>query len=229
MNESKIVHETKEGLLKSSGDAKHPLKKIVGSAQTKKEQRKEIIILTGITTSQVNQAPKAKNPYPARVFLKAEGQGQDIPIFFRIKDPIKSKFRDFLDPNFIGTYEMEINQCPFCQGTLETKYYRKWCWNEKCLEEFRLFEKSGGWIKSKIKTGSYLEVKGYFDNPKNGSPRKSFTAYSYRLQSAPHSRAKEVYERAWAHFSRWQQKVKDFGAEIMNKREELEKVRNHDQ
>ena len=59
---------------------------IVGSTQTKNEQRKKLITLTGITTSQINQAPKAKNPYPARVFLKTEKQEQDIPVFFRIKD-----------------------------------------------------------------------------------------------------------------------------------------------
>ena len=43
-------------------------------------------ILRGYTTSQINQALKADNPYPARVFLKVENQEQDIPVFFRIKE-----------------------------------------------------------------------------------------------------------------------------------------------
>lgn len=47
---------------------------------------KELITLQGITTSQINQALKADNPYPARVFLKVDNQEQDIPVFFRIKD-----------------------------------------------------------------------------------------------------------------------------------------------
>jgi len=56
--------------------------------------------LIGITTSQINQALKADNPYPARVFLKedcATCQGEkrpcfhsypttDTPVFFRIKE-----------------------------------------------------------------------------------------------------------------------------------------------
>lgn len=76
-------------------------KKIFGSNQTKNEQKpKVLVILRGITSSQVNQAPKAKNPYPARVFLKrdcatcsAEKKQcfhsfptTDIPVFFRIKE-----------------------------------------------------------------------------------------------------------------------------------------------
>ena len=47
---------------------------------------KKVIILTGITTSQINQALKATNPYPARVFLRVDNQEQDIPVFFRIKE-----------------------------------------------------------------------------------------------------------------------------------------------
>ena len=46
----------------------------------------EQTILKGYTTSQINQALKANNPYPARVFLKVENQEQDIPVFFRIKE-----------------------------------------------------------------------------------------------------------------------------------------------
>jgi hypothetical protein len=46
----------------------------------------ELTTLKGITTSQINQALKATNPYPARVFLKVENEEQDIPVFFRIKD-----------------------------------------------------------------------------------------------------------------------------------------------
>ncbi|CAI2199371.1 20308_t:CDS:1 [Funneliformis geosporum] len=117
-------------------------KKIVGSTPTKNEQKSQgLVILRGITTSQINQALKAKNPYPARVFLKNDcaiclsekrqcfhsyNNTADIPVFFRIKD-------------------------------------------------------KESWIKPKIKTGSYLEVKGFFDNPKTGSFRQSFTALSYQL------------------------------------------------
>ena len=55
------------------------------------EQVEKLITLTGITTSQVNSGHKAHRtqgqyPYPARVFLKVEGQEEDIPVFFRIKD-----------------------------------------------------------------------------------------------------------------------------------------------
>lgn len=46
----------------------------------------QLITLKGITTSQVQQALKADNPYPARVFLKVDNQEQDIPVFFRIKE-----------------------------------------------------------------------------------------------------------------------------------------------
>src|SRR4051795_6385033 len=64
-------------------------KKITGSTPTKNEQAKrELMTLKGITTSQVNQALRAENPYPARVFLKVEGQEQDIPVFFRMKENI---------------------------------------------------------------------------------------------------------------------------------------------
>ena len=56
----------------------------VGS-ETQRPKR-ELVILRGTTTSRINQAPKAKNPYPARVFLKTDNQEGDIPVFFRIKD-----------------------------------------------------------------------------------------------------------------------------------------------
>ena len=54
-------------------------------------QKRELVILTGITTSQVNPGNKAHRthgqyPYPARVFLKVDNQETDIPIFFRIKE-----------------------------------------------------------------------------------------------------------------------------------------------
>src|SRR5436190_16895433 len=49
-----------------------------------RSKEKELITLTGITTSQINQALKADKPYPARVFLKVEEQEQDIPVFFRM-------------------------------------------------------------------------------------------------------------------------------------------------
>ena len=116
-------------------------KKIIGSAPTKKEQKKELVILRGTTTSQINQALKADNPYPARVFLKVEGQEQDIPVFFRMINSEKAvDFKPWL------TYSKEKS-----------------------------------WLRPKIPTNSRIEVKGYFDNPKNGSNRKSFTAYSYQI------------------------------------------------
>ena len=48
-------------------------------------KEKKLITLQGYTTSQINQALKADNPYPARVFLKIANQETDIPVFFRIK------------------------------------------------------------------------------------------------------------------------------------------------
>ncbi|MCE8163275.1 MAG: hypothetical protein I3273_03790 [Candidatus Moeniiplasma glomeromycotorum] len=184
MNESKTISPPQE-------------KKIVGSSnppQKLDQNKRELIILRGITTSQVNQALKAKSPYPARVFLKVEGQEQrslngfnkpleDIPVFFRIK------------------YEKDSCQfhygCPWC------------CDNEK-----------ESWIKPKIKTGSTIEVKGYFDNPKNGSSRKSFTATSFQLLPAEKERIKS---------SHFQEQVQEFGGEIMTKQQELEKIRNNGQ
>jgi hypothetical protein len=50
------------------------------------EKNPKLTVLTGITTSQINQALKANNPYPARVFLKVDNQETDIPVFFRIKE-----------------------------------------------------------------------------------------------------------------------------------------------
>jgi len=46
--------------------------------QPKKVENDNLIILTGITTSQINQALKADNPYPARVFLKVDNQEQEL-------------------------------------------------------------------------------------------------------------------------------------------------------
>ena len=115
---------------------------------------KQLITLTGITTSQINQALKAVNPYPARVFLKVENEEQDIPVFFRIKE-----------------------NCQF---------------HSHCSQDCRY----KSWIRPKIKTGSYLQVEGYFSALTN-SLRKSFTAYSYSLLNQE-LEAKEVmknYER----------------------------------
>ncbi|CAG8729712.1 4460_t:CDS:2, partial [Ambispora leptoticha] len=117
-------------------------------------QKRELIILRGITTSQINQALKANNPYPARVFLKVDNQEQDIPVFFRIK-------------------------------------------------------------------GSYLEVKGHFDNPKNGSDRPSFTATSYQLLD-PHLQGKFTLVQATQQLPHFEQEL----AQIKQTRELLE---NHDQ
>jgi len=82
--------------------------KVINKAPTQ-PKKVELTTLKGITTYQINQALKAKSPYPARVFLKlttkycqycqASGQKEcgyynencslsleDIPIFFRIKE-----------------------------------------------------------------------------------------------------------------------------------------------
>jgi len=62
------------------------IKKIDKEAHPNEQKSKELITLQGLTTSQINQALKADNPYPARVFLKVEGQGEDTPVFFRIRE-----------------------------------------------------------------------------------------------------------------------------------------------
>jgi hypothetical protein len=55
----------------------------------------ELTTLQGFTTSQINQALKANNPYPARVFLKVDNQEQDIPVFFRIKEKGTCQFHKY--------------------------------------------------------------------------------------------------------------------------------------
>ncbi|CAG8461244.1 16972_t:CDS:10, partial [Gigaspora margarita] len=55
--------------------------KVINKAPTQ-PKKVELITLQGITTSQINQALKATNPYPARVFLKVDNQDQDIPGYF---------------------------------------------------------------------------------------------------------------------------------------------------
>ena len=70
----------------------NPITKTVKvSTNQETELVENLITLQGITTSQVNSGHKAHRthgqyPYPARVFLKVEGQEEDIPVFFRIKD-----------------------------------------------------------------------------------------------------------------------------------------------
>ena len=61
-------------------------KKVERSPLTFDKGKEKLTTLTGITTSQINQALKTDNPYPARVFLKVNNQDQDIPVFFRIKE-----------------------------------------------------------------------------------------------------------------------------------------------
>src|SRR3954468_870985 len=67
-------------------------KEILNTKAPTQPKKVELTILKGYTTSQINQALKADNPYPARVFLKVDNQEEDIPVFFRIKEkhyPIK--------------------------------------------------------------------------------------------------------------------------------------------
>ena len=75
-------------------------------------------ILRGYTTSQINQALKADNPYPARVFLKVENQEQDIPVFFRIKEK-DNWLRPKIKPNSIieikGSWAINKEYFPNCK------------------------------------------------------------------------------------------------------------------
>jgi hypothetical protein len=82
-------------MVDSKNQVHETIKKIDRELQPKNgeqsQNKRELIILRGITTSQVNSAPKGikthgKNPYPARVFLKVDNQEQDIPVFFRLID-----------------------------------------------------------------------------------------------------------------------------------------------
>src|SRR3954453_7175990 len=102
-------------------------KKIVGNSILTENKKRELITLRGITTSQVNQALRAENPYPARVFFR-EGD----------KNCVECN-------NFYGE-----KKCNACQIPV---FFRK--------------KDKDSWIKPKIKTGSLIEVKGFFDNPKN--------------------------------------------------------------
>ena len=79
---------------------------------------KELITLKGYTTSQINQALKADNPYPARVFLKVANQGTDIPVFFRIK--VKDNWiKPQIKPNSIieikGSWAINKEYFPNCK------------------------------------------------------------------------------------------------------------------
>ena len=174
---------------------------LVGSETQRPE--KELVILRGITTSQINQALKAKNPYPARVFLKIEGFKEDIPVFFRLID---------------------------LEEPLE---FKPWL----------TYSKEKTWTRPKIPTKSQIEVKGYFDHPKNGSTRKSFTATSFTLLACPHSqkkpyhcpidcqclkgkdlRAKVIREHNQPKFPYFKPQFSD----LINKQGELEKVKHYD-
>ena len=165
------------------------IKKIDKEAHPNEQKSKELITLQGLTTSQINQALKADNPYPARVFLKVEGQGEDTPVFFRIRE-------------------------------------------------------NNNWKRPKIRTFSRIEVKGYFEKPKNGSDRPSFTATSFTLLACPWSQSKPYHcpidcqclkgkelrdkvirEHNQKRFSYFQKQVQEFGEEITTKQKELEIVK----
>ena len=83
--------------------------KVINKAPTQ-PKKVELATLQGITTSQINQALKADNPYPARVFLKIDNQEQDIPIFFRIKEK-SCKVKPCPECNYPkkGTWEKQAN------------------------------------------------------------------------------------------------------------------------
>ena len=96
--------------------------------QPKKVENNNLITLTGITTSQINQALKATNPYPARVFLKIEKEEQDIPIFFRIKEtcpfhsrcPEDCRYKSWIRPKIKTGSLIEV-QGHFSIGTVYIK------------------------------------------------------------------------------------------------------------
>jgi hypothetical protein len=50
----------------------------VPTNQQQQAVEKKLTTLTGITTSQINQALKANNPYPARVFLKVDRPEKEL-------------------------------------------------------------------------------------------------------------------------------------------------------
>ena len=97
-----------------------------------------LIKITGILTSRIETKPSSD--IPAYGFFKIDNQETEIPVIFRIKDPIKSKFHDDLTTNAIKTYELEINHCPFCLKDLEKKIGIGYCYQSQCR---KLFEKLG--------------------------------------------------------------------------------------
>lgn len=118
-------------------------------------QKTEMVKLVGITTSQIQQALKTNNPYPARVFLK-------------------------LGEECIGCH----NAQQLCQA-LWTKHSNCIeCAEAKCQEcEMPVFfriKENDHWIKPQVPKYSYLSVKGKWTEAIK-SQRKSFTAYSYQL------------------------------------------------
>src|SRR3954468_4995489 len=157
-------------------------KEILNTKAPTQPKKVELTILKGYTTSQINQALKADNPYPARVFLKVENQEQDIPVFFRIKETptyegfIKSRISKYI--NYSKCYNTS-------RGSKCTYEYAEQC--GECSDKFKAeFKKCENYLRPKIKKGSYLQVQGHFDSPINKNQRKSFTATSYQLlTSAP--------------------------------------------
>ena len=88
------------------------------STQPKKVEKK-LITITGITTSQINQALKADKPYPARVFLRVDQQEADIPVFFRMKDSqgnyIRPKIRTGSLIQVEGNFAINKEMFPNCK------------------------------------------------------------------------------------------------------------------
>jgi hypothetical protein len=68
------------------------------------QKTKALVILRGITTSQINQALKAKSPYPARVFLKI----------------------DRSEKKLVGNYDPTKRQCYICLAELSSQE-KVWC------------------------------------------------------------------------------------------------------
>lgn len=176
-----------------------------------KKVDQQLITLTGITTSQINQALKAKNPYPARVFIKPlkqfcsecadeveewqkrECNNCEVPVFFRIKET----------PTYEGFIKSRTGKYINYSKCFNTSRGSKCMYEDiekcgECYDKFKAeFKNLESWIKPKIKKGSYLQVEGQWtvnqQRPKGCIMRKSFTAYSYTLLSCPHSQKKPYF------------------------------------
>ncbi|CAI2162256.1 13537_t:CDS:2 [Funneliformis geosporum] len=134
---------------------------------SKKETEKQLITLTGITTSQINQALKIKNPYPARVFLKVDNQEQDIPVFFRIKD----QKGNYIRPKIKKGSFLQV-QGHFSIGTVYTKQSERKSFTAYSYQLQKLNQQ----IESYGKKQSILTVSRRIR--KRGANKRNITSYT---------------------------------------------------